>query len=191
MPDLDKILLTLGSELLPSSIQLAMLLFALVGSVMIAMSLISIYYILERGPFNRQSGETVNGPLIRILLGGLMVVPSVTLWRAADAFLQGGGTTESDILAYISGSAGTSSYCTRFGDVIQLLFMLVGLIAIYMAYRNADDQARGFSMNGYRIAIPYFFGGLACFFINDITAVIGATLGIEMGFDHLCAAFDG
>lgn len=191
MPDLDEILITLSNELLPSGIQFTLLLFALVGSYMIAFSLVNIYQIIGRGPYDKQTGESVGGPMIRILLGGLMVTPSVTLWRAADAFLQGGGTTESDILAYISGSGGTPSYCERFSDAIQLAFMLVGLIGIYMAYRNADDQARGFNPNGYRTAVPYFLGGLACFFVNDIIGVVGATLGIDVGFDALCAAFDG
>lgn len=191
MPNLDEILITLSTELLPSGIQFTLLLFALVGSYMIAFSLVSIYKIIGSGPYDKQSGETVGGPMIRILLGGLMVTPSVTLWRAADAFLQGGGTTESDILGYITGSGGTPGYCDRFADAIQLAFMLVGLIGLYMAYRNADDQARGFNPNGYRTAVPYFFGGLACFFVNDIIGVIGATLGIEVGFEALCAAFDG
>ena len=191
MPDLDEILITLSNELLPSGIQFTLLLFALVGSYMIAFSLVNIYQIIDTGRYDRQTGEKVGGPMIRILLGGLMVTPSVTLWRAADAFLQGGGTTESDILAYISGPSGTPSYCERFSDAVQLAFMLVGLIGIYMAYRNADDQARGFNHNGYRTAVPYFLGGLACFFVNDIIGVAGATLGIDVGFDALCAAFDG
>lgn len=192
MPDLDEILITLSNELLPSGIQFTLLLFALVGSYMIAFSLVRVYYIIDGKDYtSREQQGTVGGNMVRILLGGLMVTPSVTLWRAADAFLQGGGTTESDILAYISGPGGTPSYCERFSDAIQLAFMLVGLIGIYMAYRNADDQARGFNSNGYRTAVPYFLGGLACFFVNDIIGVVGATLGIEVGFDALCAAFDG
>lgn len=193
MPDLDEILITLSNELLPSGIQFTLLLFALVGSYMIALSLVKIYYIVDGSQqyVSNSSEGTVGGNMIRILLGALMVTPSVTLWRAADAFLQGGGTTESDILAYISGPGGTPSYCERFSDAIQLAFMLVGLIGIYMAYRNADDQARGFNPNGYRTAVPYFLGGLACFFVNDIIGVVGATLGIDVGFDALCAAFDG
>lgn len=191
MPDLDEILITLATDLLPSGIQFTLLLFAVVGSYMIAFSLINIYQIVGAGRYDKQTGESVSGPMIRILLGGLMVTPSVTLWRAADAFLQGGGTTQSDILSYISGPAGTPGYCERFADAIQLAFMLVGLIGLYMAYRNADDQARGFNPNGYRTAVPYFLGGLACFFINDVIAVIGATLGMNVGFDALCAAFDG
>jgi hypothetical protein len=142
---------------------------------------------ISNDQYQTSTGLTVGGSMMRILLGGIMVTPSVTLWRAADAFLQGGGTTESDILAYISGTTGTT-YCERFADAITLTFMLVGLIGMYMAYRNADDQARGFNQNGYRQALPYFFGGLACFFINDIAAVIGATTGFEVGFDALCSA---
>ena len=191
MPNLDEILVTLSNELLPSGIQFILFLMAVVGSFMVAFSLVKIYQILSLGPYDKQAGETFGGPLIRILLGALMVTPSVTLWSAADAFLQGGGTTESDILAYISGPSGIPSYCERFANAVQLVFMLVGLIGIYMAYRSADDQARGFSPNGYRTAVPYALGGLACFFVDDIIAVVGVTLGIDVGFDALCAAFDG
>jgi len=187
MPDLDEILIGLGTELLPTSVQFAMVLMALVGSVVVAIALFDIYRMISDDTAVNQNGTTVGGSMIRIFLGGLMVTPSVTLWRAADALLQGGNVTQSDLLGYIGGDMGTN-YCDRFASAIQLLFILIGLIAIYVAYRNADDQARGFDRNGYRTAVPYFFGGLACFFINDIIGIIGATLGISVGFPQLCEA---
>ena len=190
MPDLDEILITLANDLLPSGIQFTFLLMALVGSFAIASALLGIYNNISVDGYSRGQFQSNSGLMLRMLLGGLMVTPSVTLWRAADAFLQGGGTTESDILAYIAGPDGTPGYCTRFGDAIQLSFMLVGAIGLFLAYRAADDQARGFSQTGYRSAIVYGLGGLGCFLISDVMDIIGNTLGYGVGFHALCAAFD-
>jgi hypothetical protein len=122
-----------------------------------------------------------------MVIGGLMVVPSAVLWRTADLFLNGASQTETNVLAYISGAEATTS-CGRFADAIQLMFLIVGLIAIFFAFRNADDQARGFNMNGNRTAITYFIGGILCVFIVDIFAIISAQIGIDLGLPQLCAA---
>ena len=190
MPDLDELLITLTNDLLPSGIQFTLLLMALVGSFAIASSLVGLYNNISADGYSRGQLLSNSGLMLRMLLGGLMVTPSVTLWRAADAFLQGGATTETDILAYISGPDGTPTYCDRFGDAVHLSFMVVGVIGLFLAWRAADDQARGLTQTGYRSAILYGLGGLCCVFISTVMAAIGATLGFDVGFDALCAAFD-
>lgn len=192
MPTIDELVTTFINDLAPSAIQLILLLMALVGSYNIALALYQLYRNLSADAYQSTGQlQPVGGSMIRMLLGGLMVTPSVTLWRAADAFLRGGGRTASDVLSYIDGGGGATVYCQNFGDMIQLIFMVVGLIGIFQGYRHADDQARGLNPTGYRTAVVYLFGGLACFMINDLVAIGGRTFDMNWGFDQLCAAFEG
>lgn len=188
MPTIDELLVTLAEEILPSSAQFIMVLTALAGTIIVLWAFNDIYKMMSEDTMQTPDGKTVGGSLTRIAIGGLMVVPAAVLWRAADLFIDGGTATETSVLAYISTGAPTET-CDRFGAAIQLTLLVVGLIAIYFAYRNADDQARGFNANGYRTAVPYAIGGLLCIFIEDIFDIIGSTFDLDVGLTNLCAAF--
>lgn len=188
MPTIDEIMVRLAEEILPSSAQFIMVLTALVGTVIVLWAFNDMYKMMSEDAMQTPDGKTVGGSLIRVAIGGLMVVPAAVLWRAADLFIDGGTATETSVLAYIADGAPTAT-CDRFGAAIQLMLLVVGLIALYFAYRNADDQARGFNSNGYRTAVPYAIGGLLCIFIEDIFSIIGETFGLDVGMTNLCAAF--
>lgn len=187
MNSIDDIMVRLIEELMPSAAQFIMVLTALAGTVIVLMALVSLYRMISEDQLQTPDGTTVSGSLVRIVIGGLMVVPSAVLWRAADLFLEGATATEASVLAYIGGTTPTET-CERFGAAIQLMFLVVGLIAIYFAFRNADDQARGFNRNGYRTAVPYAIGGLGCIFIEDIFVILGNTFEIDVGLSQLCVA---
>lgn len=188
MPTIDDIMVRLAEEILPSSAQFIMVLTALAGTFIVLWAFNDLYKMMSEDVLQTPDGKTVGGSLTRIVIGGLMVVPSAVLWRAADLFIDGATATETTVLAYIADGAPTET-CDRFGAAIQLLFLVVGLIALYFAYRNADDQARGFNMNGYRTAVPYAIGGLCCIFITDIFDILGSTFDIDVGLTNICAAF--
>lgn len=185
---IDDIMIRLIEELLPSAAQFVMVLIALVGTVIVLFAFMDMYKMLSEDMNQTPEGATVSGSMIRVLIGGLMVVPSAVLWRSADLLLGGGTATETSVLSYISGVTPTAT-CDRFGTAIQLMFLVVGLIALYNAFQNWNDQARGFNRNGIRTAIPYAIGGLGCIFIIDIFAIIGEAFGVDAGFTQLCAAF--
>jgi hypothetical protein len=185
---IDTIMVTLIEELLPSAAQFVMVLIALVGTIIVLWAFMDLYRMMSEDEMRTPEGATVSGSLVRIVIGGLMVVPAAVLWRAADLFLDGATATETSVLSYIAGTMPTGT-CERFGTAIQLMFLVVGLIALYFAYRNADDQARGFNPNGYRTAVPYAIGGLGCIFIEDIFVILGNTFDLDIGLTQLCAAF--
>lgn len=188
MESFDTIMVTLIEELLPSAAQFVMVLTALMGTVIVVWAFNDLYRMVSQDQMRAADGPSVGGSLTRVLIGGLMVVPAAVLWRSADLFLDGATATETSVLAYIADGAPTGT-CERFGGAIQLMFLVVGLIAIYFAYRNADDQARGFNRNGYRTAVPFALGGLACVFIEDIFVFLGNTFDIDVGLTQLCSAF--
>lgn len=185
MIDVQEMLEALGVGVFPNAIQFVWVLLALMGIVTIGLGLYNLYQIASDGP--QPGGATEGGSFVRIVLGGFMVIPSITLWHAANVFLDGGDSTAEDLLAYATG-AGAITGCDNFSRAIQLGFMLMGCIAIYRAFRNADDQAKGFSRDGYRTAVIYFIGGIGCFFINDLMHVVGNELGFDIGFEELCSA---
>lgn len=185
--NLDSILLRLGDAALPSFIQLIMALMAFVGMLVIFSSMSNLYMVLQED-FRRPSRD--NRPLslmVRCIIGGLMTIPAVVLWRAADAALGGGASTEAAVLAYINGAV-EMGYCDRFVRVVNLLFMAVGIIGVFNAFLNFDDKAKGFNPNGVRSGVVYLLGGLACFYIVDVVRIVANTLGVDAGVPQLCAA---
>lgn len=189
MPTIDDIMVRLGEEILPSSAQFIMVLIALFGTIIVLLAVNDLYKMMSEEQMMTPDGRTVGGSLTRIVIGGLMVVPAAVLWRAADLFIDGGTATEAAVLSYIADGMPTPT-CDRFAAVVELMLLVVGLIAIFIAYRNWDDHARGFNPNGIRTAIPYAIGGLCCIFVADIFLIIGETFSLDVGLDNLCAAFE-
>lgn len=189
MPDLDTLLVTFGTSVLPAFIQLVMALMALVGMFIIWDALQKLYSYANDYQRGAPGGKH-DGPLtffIRGIIGGLMTIPSVVMWRGADLFLGGGDTTETSVLAYISGDDVTT-YCDNFVRAIVLTFIAVGVSALFYGFVCLDDKARGFNPQGGRSAIVFFIGGFVCIFIQDIVAVVAATTGVSVGFPELCTA---
>lgn len=158
---IDDIMVRLIEEIFPSAAHFLMVLIAFVGVLIAFMALNDLYRMISEDQNRTADGATVGGTLTRFVIGGLMVVPSAVLWRSADLFLGGGSVTETNVLAYMSATPTDS--CERFGAAINLMFLVTGLIALYFAYRNADDKARGFNREGLRVATRYAIGGLGAF----------------------------
>lgn len=181
----DTIITKLGAEILPSAIQLVWLLLALSGLITIGFAILNLYNIAMDG--QQPNGPTGGGAVVRMLLGAMMVVPSVTLWSLASALLNSGTQTNVDLLSYINGTAGSTS-CANFARAIHLGFVLTGAIGIYRSFRLADDAAKGFQRDGYRPALTFLIGGIGCIFINDLMLVVGNQLGVSIGFEPICLA---
>ncbi|SFU98026.1 hypothetical protein SAMN04488527_16412, partial [Aliiroseovarius crassostreae] len=84
--DIQDVITGLGEGIFPNIIQFVWVLLALAGVVVIGFGLKNMYEIAsEGGP--QPGGPTQTGSMVQLLIGGLMVVPSVTLWHAANLFL--------------------------------------------------------------------------------------------------------
>lgn len=192
MPDLDDLLIGLSNEILPSLIQFTFLLMATIGVTMIAANLVWMYQMLRDERGMTSTGLTAGKAMWRMFFAALLVTPSVTLWRTADAFLQGGDVTESKVLAYITDGVDTSAaYCNQFSDAVTLAFIFVGVIGIYVAYQAIDDYWSGFRRDGIRVGIVFFAGSIGCIFINDVALAIGNTVGYDLGFEAVCSNLAG
>ena len=185
MPNLQELLMELGKAILPSGIELVMILISVVGMLIFANAMYGTYQLALNGP-RRASGNTgFGGQAVRMLIGAAMTMPSVMFWRAADAYLAGGTTTYSTVLSYVSGIPETG-YCDQFKGVVTQAFFAVGLVALFVFFMNVDDQARGMNPRGLRQGIPWLVGAIGCMFISDIVDIASNTLDIDTGFDKVC-----
>lgn len=184
--DIQDVITGLGEGIFPNIIQFVWVLLALAGVVVIGFGLKNMYEIAsEGGP--QPGGPTQTGSMVQLLIGGLRVVPSVTLWHAANLFLDGGDSTAGDLLTYVSGG-GALTGCDNFARAIQLGFMAFGAIAIYRGFLLWNDGATGFHREGYRTGTMFLIGGIGCFFIDDLIDVVGNEFGFDVGFDAICTA---
>lgn len=185
MPNLQTLLTEMGAAILPNGIEFLMVLISLVGMWTIASAMMGAYKLALDGRQGGRGEVSLGGLGLRMLIGAAMTLPSVLFWRAGDAFLNGGGSTYSTVLAYVGGVPETG-YCDKFTAVITLAFFLVGLVAVFVGFQNWDDQARGLNPRGLRQAVWWFAGGVGCIFITDIVDITANTLKVDTGFAQVC-----
>lgn len=187
MLDLDEILLRLGEDLFPTATEFILLVIALMGlMVMIATTWQAYDYATNDGRRAMQP-QGLARIFFQFILAGVMVVPSAMLWRAADVGLSGGDVTEFTLLAYMSGSVGPT-YCDRFSQVIVNALITMGVLALAVGFREVYRISSGGSQNSVWDTTWWFVGGLSCVFFTQWAAIVGATLGIPVGFEPLCEA---
>lgn len=187
VPTLDEALIRL-TQVLPFGIEFILALMALGGIILVGIGLVSIYnHVSDRG-----RGQTYGrnftpwSGLGQILLGGALTVPLVIMWDVAGTFVAGGAATY-NILSYLPPD-GSKPWCEQITSGVVLFFMLLGLIAIgWSAYIANERIVVGHQQGSTAKAITFFFGGLACFFVVDIASVVSETIGLDIGFEQVCA----
>lgn len=190
MPDFDDVILNLVSDILPTGIQLGLLLIAFIGMWIIGSAMLDMYSVMQDDYRRRDAQKRAGSMLVRCLIGGLMTVPAVVLWRVADGLMGGGGVTETALLSYSGGTYG-AGYCDKFKAGVVMTFMLSGVIALLVGFVAIDDQARGINQTGARSGLLYIIGGVVCFFILDVIEMLANTTGFDLGFESLCTALGG
>lgn len=186
-PTLDEALIRL-TQIMPFAIEFLLALMALSGIVLVGMGLFSVHAQVTdrgRGQMYGRMGTPWSG-LFQILLGGALSVPLVIMWDVAGTFVVGGNATY-NILSYLPPATG-KPVCEQMTSGVVLFFMILGLIAVGWSAIVANERiVAGYQPGRTMTALTYFFGGLACFFVLDIAAMISATLGVEIGFKQVCA----
>lgn len=122
-----------------------------------------------------------------LLLAGAAVVVPVVLWQGANTFALGGNQTY-DMFAYVQ-DTNTSNACENLTNALTQFFMLMGAIAIFrsaqLVYSAATNPGRGVSYNQ---PIIYAISGVMLFFINDMAAIAGHTVHMNLGLSAVCTA---
>ncbi len=121
----------------------------------------------------------------RLLLAGAMVVSPLLLWRAANTFVLGGNRTY-DMFSYVEAGENTP-YCDLFHQSLTYFFMFIGSIAIATAAVQANGIATGRNNKSAFGPVVFFIGGVLCFFIDDVGAIIGNTVGMDITLENICA----
>lgn len=191
VPTLDEALIRL-TQVMPFGIEFLLALMSLAGIILVGMGLFSVHGQVTdrgRGQTYGRTGTPWSG-LFQILLGGALSVPLIIMWDVAGTFVVGGDATY-NILSYLPPDT-SQPVCEQITSGVVLFFMILGLVAVGWSAIIANERIVGGYQQGSTMkALTYFFGGLACFFVLDIAALISATVGFEVGFDQVCAIVGG
>ena len=189
-PSLDDLLLSLSSTF-PVLIQFVLVIMSVVALYLTLQALMGIYGVATDPTYGTHfyaaSKGSVFAHLTRLVIAGALAVPAVLLWRAADTFVLGGEAT-GDLLTYLPGDA-TAPYCEQLRYAITGFFMVVGVIAIFtsMMMFNARADGRGNISIGSGLAT--LVGGVALFFITDVSGLIARSTGFGMSsLSGICTA---
>ena len=106
----------------------------------------------------------------------------------AGTFSLAEDATTSNVLDYAQSGSITGTYCQQFQYSVTLIWMIIGTVALFNAARSAYRKSNG-EMVPWSTPVYYLIGGIMCYFVNGITAMIANTIGLEVGLDNMCKAF--
>lgn len=131
---------------------------------------------------------TFTGAIMKLALGSAAAMGAVIFYRLAGTFSLAEDTTTSNVLDFAQNGSVSGTYCQQFQYSVTLIWMVIGTVAIFNAARSAYKKSNG-EMVPWSTPVAYLIGGIMCYFVNGITAMIANTIGLEVGLDNLCKAF--
>ncbi len=131
---------------------------------------------------------TFTGAIMKLALGSAAAMGAVIFYRLAGTFSLAEDATTSNVLDYAQSGSITGTYCQQFQYSVTLIWMIIGTVALFNAARSAYRKSNG-EMVPWSTPVYYLIGGIMCYFVNGITAMIANTIGLEVGLDNMCKAF--
>lgn len=187
MTDLTEIIISLfkANSVLLSIMILSITLF---GVIVGGMGLLEGYqYTSGNSRFSTRSA-TFTGAIMKLALGSAAAMGAVVFYRMAGTFSLADDPTTSNVLDYAQSGSITGTYCQQFQYSVTLIWMIIGTVALFNAARSAYRKSNG-EMVPWSTPIYYLIGGIMCYFVNGITAMVANTIGLEVGLENMCKAF--
>jgi hypothetical protein len=131
---------------------------------------------------------TFTGAIMKMAIGSAAALGAVVFYRMAGTFSLADDQTTSNVLDYAQNRSITGTYCQQFQYSVTLIWMIIGTVALFNAARTAYRKSNG-EMITWGQPIAYLIGGIMCYFVNGITAMVANTIGLEVGLDNMCKAF--
>lgn len=130
---------------------------------------------------NQQSSFA--GAMVRLLVGGALIVAASLLFAAGDT-MAGGSERTAALFDY--GAPAANAYCDSIRVAATRLFMLVGGIAFVRSLYILHARQGGASAHTTGSPTAYFIFGTLTFFITDLSVALSNTIGMPIGLDNLC-----
>jgi len=187
MTDLTEIIINLfkANSILLSIMILSITIF---GVIVGGMGLLEGYqYTSGNSRFSTRQA-TFTGAIMKLALGSAAAMGAVIFYRLAGTFSLAEDATTSNVLDYAQSGSITGTYCQQFQYSVTLIWMIIGTVALFNAARSAYRKSNG-EMMPWSTPVYYLIGGIMCYFVNGITAMIANTIGLEVGLDNMCKAF--
>lgn len=187
MTDLTEIIINLfkANSILLSIMILSITIF---GVIVGGMGLLEGYqYTSGNSRFSTRQA-TFTGAIMKLALGSAAAMGAVIFYRLAGTFSLAEDATTSNVLDYAQSGSITGTYCQQFQYSVTLIWMIIGTVALFNAARSAYRKSNG-EMVPWSTPVYYLIGGIMCYFVNGITAMIANTIGLEVGLDNMCKSF--
>jgi hypothetical protein len=187
MTDLTEIIINLfkANSILLSIMILSITIF---GVIVGGMGLLEGYqYTSGNSRFSTRQA-TFTGAIMKLALGSAAAMGAVIFYCLAGTFSLAEDATTSNVLDYAQSGSITGTYCQQFQYSVTLIWMIIGTVALFNAARSAYRKSNG-EMVPWSTPVYYLIGGIMCYFVNGITAMIANTIGLEVGLDNMCKAF--
>ncbi|NSX94430.1 hypothetical protein [Agrobacterium tumefaciens] len=131
---------------------------------------------------------TFTGAIMKMTIGSAAALGAVVFYRMAGTFSLADDPTTSNVLDFAQQRSITGTYCQQFQYSVTLIWMIIGTVALFNAARTAYRKSNG-EMIPWGQPIAYLIGGIMCYFVNGITAMVANSIGLEVGLDNMCKAF--
>jgi len=187
MTDLTEIIINLfkANSILLSIMILSITIF---GVIVGGMGLLEGYqYTSGNARFSTRQA-TFTGAIMKLALGSAAALGAVVFYRMAGTFSLADDPTTSNVLDFAQSGSITGTYCQQFQYSVTLIWMIIGTVALFNAARSAYRKSNG-EMVPWSTPVYYLIGGIMCYFVNGITAMLAKTIGLEVGLDNMCRAF--
>lgn len=187
MTDLSEVIINLFSV---NSIIFAIMILSITvfGLIMGAMGLLEGYnYTTGNDRFSTRHA-TFSGSIMKLVLGSAAAVGAVLFYQMAGTFAVADDPTTANVLNYAQQRSISGTYCQQFHYSVTLIWMIIGTVALFNAFRTAYQKSNGETIS-WGTPIAYFIAGVLCYFVNGITAMAANTIGLNVGLDNLCRAF--
>lgn len=187
MTDLSEIIINLFKA---NSIFLSIMILSITifGVIVGGMGLLEGYqYTSGNSRFSTRQA-TFTGAIMKLTLGSAAAMGAVIFYRLAGTFSLAEDATTSNVLDYAQSGSITGTYCQQFQYSVTLIWMIIGTVALFNAARSTYRKSNG-EILPWSTPVYYLIGGVMCYFVNGITAMIANTIGLEVGLDNMCKAF--
>jgi hypothetical protein len=187
MTDLTEIIISLfkANSVLLSIMILSITLF---GVIVGGMGLLEGYQYTSGNSRFSTRAATFTGAIMKLALGSAAAMGAVVFYRMAGTFSLADDPTTSNVLDYAQSGSITGTYCQQFQYSVTLIWMIIGTVALFNAARSAYRKSNG-EMVPWSTPVYYLIGGIMCYFVNGITAMVSNTIGLEVGLENMCKAF--
>jgi hypothetical protein len=176
-------LLINASASFPAIQVLILVLTTIIGVLLVASSLFNMYHLsaMSGVAMPGSGGPTPLGVLGKFLIGGVLVSSAYWMYIGGNTFI---GTNVNTSSMLYGGTATT--YCDQAQYAVFFFIALVGQVAFVRGWLYLNRYFNGPRNEGLGMGVTFIVGGVGCYFMPDLGALLADWFGLSMSISVLC-----